>query len=172
MFAAVGLITATGAFTTVEAERTATVDVAGDANALLALDEGSNAPDGVVSNQDTGEIQIDLESGNFGNQGAQGLNSNATTTFDELIEVQNQGTDNISLSVSYNITGDDTAVDNVILYDTSGTDLTSGSVSLSPGDIQEIGFKIETSDVASSSDTFNIEITFSAESSDTTPDTN
>ncbi|ERG92165.1 MAG: hypothetical protein J07HQW1_02200 [Haloquadratum walsbyi J07HQW1] len=37
IFATAGTLLATGAFTAVEAERTADIDVAGDANALLAI---------------------------------------------------------------------------------------------------------------------------------------
>ena len=42
IFAAIGVAAGTGAFTTAEADRTAEVNVAGDANALLGITEAQN----------------------------------------------------------------------------------------------------------------------------------
>jgi hypothetical protein len=52
-----------GAFTTVEADRTADVDVAGDANALLAITSATDPANSSFSNQDETQdstIEIDL----------------------------------------------------------------------------------------------------------------
>ena len=92
-----GALAATGAFDTVEAERTVSVETAGDSSALLAL---TPADDDYVSETDgTVEVQLD---GNAPN--ADGVNQNAVTTFDELVEVTNQGTQNVD--VSFDITDD------------------------------------------------------------------
>jgi hypothetical protein len=161
MFAAVGLITATGAFTTVEAERTATVDVAGDSNALLELEEGPQAPSGVVA--DGQELSIDLTSGNLG---ASGLNQNANTTFDGLINVTNQGTNNnteLSYTTDVSVTsGSGSSSDvEVILYDSSGSEI--DNTALTTGNTVYVGFKLVLSGGLDSTSNFNVDITFSAE---------
>lgn len=94
MFAAIGLITASGAFTTVEAERTADIETAGDADALLALDAGNSE----LIDQQNGEATITLADGSDGD----GLNINATTTVNgtDFLTVTNNGQDDVALNIS------------------------------------------------------------------------
>lgn len=77
-----GAVLGSGAFSQVEADRTVTIDVAGDASALVALE--------VDQDYDTGgdEAGIDLSADNLGD--ADGLNRNGTTTFDAMLAVTNQ----------------------------------------------------------------------------------
>lgn len=114
-----GALIGTGAFDTVEAERTVSIETAGDASAFLGLapadrpDDTDEAPDGNAYVNDPGDgiIQINLD-GN--NEGAQGLNQNADTTFRELVEVTNQGTqtvETINLEM-FTPDGENTGADN------------------------------------------------------------
>ena len=72
LFAGVGLLMATTAFDTVEADRTAEVETAGDADALLGLEAGETA---LAENTDDGLLQITLDDEVEG----EGLNQDATT---------------------------------------------------------------------------------------------
>ena len=141
MFAAVGLLTATGAFTTVEAERTATVDVAGDSSALLALQANSTYADNNAGGGS--QLQINLNSADVGNSAANGLNPNANTTFDYILNVTNNGDNDVTLSVNINPQGSSIQSENVLVTNSSdGTDLTSGSVTLTPGQTADVDLKI------------------------------
>jgi hypothetical protein len=109
-----GALIGTGAFTTVEAERTVSVETAGDASAFLGLapadrdddrgtdssstSTGSDANE-YVSTPGDGTITINLD-GN--SEGASGLNQNAITTFRNLVEVTNNGTQTVT-SVNLNM---------------------------------------------------------------------
>jgi len=87
----------TGAFTSVSATRTVTVTTVADANALLGLTPSSspNAEYAEVTGSD--EITIDLDNGDDG--GGAGLNKNAETTIGRIVEVTNQGTQNVQVYV-------------------------------------------------------------------------
>jgi hypothetical protein len=86
----------TGAFTSVEAERTVSVNIVSDANAYLKL-----ASDGdYVSNDNSAEFTIDL--GSVGNgAGGRGFNRNAASAVDEVFEIHNQGTKTVDISLEY-----------------------------------------------------------------------
>ena len=104
-----GALIGTGAFDTVEAERTVSVETAGDADAFLGLEDARG--DGEYVEADNGTIQINLD-GNT--EGAEGLNQNADTTFRELVEVTNQGTqtvETINLEM-FTPDGENTGADN------------------------------------------------------------
>lgn len=97
-----GALVATGAFTQVEAQRTMTVETAGDADAFLGLrvdaDLGSVDEDGMIV------FEID---DTFGTNG-QGLNRGARTTFAEVLGIINNGTEDIVLSFAAELdTGED-----------------------------------------------------------------
>ncbi|MFA1610208.1 hypothetical protein [Halobellus rubicundus] len=98
--AALGVVTATGAFTTVSAERTAQVSVAGDSSALLALNptSGPNG-DGAYAAEENGLFQI-----TFGENIGSGVNMEAQTDIQDVFTITNQGTQNVSISI--NDTGD------------------------------------------------------------------
>jgi hypothetical protein len=94
----------TGAFTSVEADRQVDVEVAGDSSAYLALQKAADENDDPGANSDAyvdtsgAEVSLDFSSGN-GDVGGDGFNPNAITEVDNLIEVQNQGTQSAYLSV-------------------------------------------------------------------------
>jgi len=100
VFTAVGGLAATGAFTTVEAERTADVDVAGDANALLAIQPAEDpANSSFIQQSDTSNqaFEIVLE----GNDGeANGLNTNSTTTAENIFNITNNGEEDVDVWIN------------------------------------------------------------------------
>ena len=127
-----GALIGTGAFTTVEAQRTVNVETAGDANAFLGLEavdrsDTSSATPGTATPSDAtqneyvretdGTIEINLDgSGDDedSDDAGAGLNQNAKTTFRNLVTVSNNGTQdivtlNMYLDVADNNLGDFTA---------------------------------------------------------------
>lgn len=106
VFAAIGLVTASGAFTTVAADRTAEVDTAGDANALLAITPTNDA----YADNASGEVEINLN-GDFEDAGSgQGVNLNATTEVDGVINITNQGSQPVWVYIERS-GGNETAVE-------------------------------------------------------------
>jgi hypothetical protein len=113
-----GALLGTGAFTTVTAERTVNVQTEGDADAFLALAPADRDGDGnneyVSAPGDDGTVEIDLSnSGDNSDGSASGLNQNAETTFRNLVNVTNNGTQEVTelelnMSVSAGPEGDST----------------------------------------------------------------
>lgn len=161
VFVAIALVTATGAFTTVSAERTATVGVEGDSSALLALTP-YDGPNGNPSNgnagyaqQDSNTLEINLDG--YNNDG-DGLNLNAKTDIENVFNVTNQGTQTVTLTIE-----DDSAVNSpdrstmVTFYDMSADENNPGpgtanleeneggsGVDIPPGETVTIGIFVDT----------------------------
>lgn len=93
-----GVVFGTGAFTQVEAERTVDVDVADDSNAFLGIysvnDNYTNTNSGPIGAQ-TVEILLNGSSGASGD----GVNDNAVTTVNNVLNLSNQGTQEVRISV-------------------------------------------------------------------------
>jgi len=89
------VVTGTGAFSSVEADRDVTVNVSGDASALLSID-GTGTHDDYIHDSD-GEFAIDLTGSD---EGATGVNTDASTVIDDLFKVTNQGTQEVELELS------------------------------------------------------------------------
>ena len=90
----------TGAFTSIQANRSVTLNVADDADAFLGLEpqpaangpgDTPNAQDYVFTETD-GTIEIDISTTS---NGGQGLNKDSAAQFRNLIQVENQGTQGI-----------------------------------------------------------------------------
>ncbi|MFB6179013.1 MAG: hypothetical protein ABEI77_04735 [Halorientalis sp.] len=84
----------TGAFTSVQADRSVSVNVAKDSNALLALKKTTdNKNKDYAKTTSSNEIKIDI-SGSNGNlsEGPSGLNQDAETRIFDIFTIQNQGT--------------------------------------------------------------------------------
>ena len=112
-----GALIGTGAFDTVEAQRTVSVETAGDASAFLGLSPAADVSDELVADPDDGTIEVVLN--NTEAEGS-GLNQNAVTTFNELVTVTNQGTqdvDQINLTIAHDDDGD---IDGVFSYPVDG----------------------------------------------------
>ena len=88
---AVGGIFGSGAFTSVEAERTVTLDTAGDGSGLVTFD-GSNEE--IIQNESVGAGSNDVIKFN---QSA--LNEEAETTYSSVLTVTNNGSEAVGLSV-------------------------------------------------------------------------
>jgi hypothetical protein len=87
----------TGAFTSVEADRGIAVDVASDADAFLALraDGTANGAE-YVESTGNGTVTLDFTEADRGDSGGgAGVNANATTVFDELLNIENQGSQTV-----------------------------------------------------------------------------
>lgn len=152
IIAAIGLITATGAFGSVTAQRVADVSVTGDDAALLGLQAGSGFGGNFISGTD--EISIDLSN----------VNTNSTSEFPNAINITNRGNEVVAVSIS--VSGANTgaiafAVQQSELDTSGGTpgaDLTwpqtdayridgSGTpIDLQPGESIQVGFYIDTAD--------------------------
>lgn len=180
IFAAIGLVTATGAFTSVQADRTATVDVAGDSSALLGITKysgsGSTAnADEYVSTTVDDTIQIEVAS----DDGGSGVNIDAETDIANLLVLTNQG----SQAVGVYITVTDEASDEpssstsgesgmVTFYNTTFGATADGSiqgtanaVKLDPGESLVVGMKLNVDSSLSADDDIIDEITIIADAS-------
>jgi hypothetical protein len=98
----------TGAFTSVKADRSVDINTTGDANAFLSIERATDgsgtvtptAGEYVEGNQNNGTLSIDLASADdTSNSGASGINKNAKTIFDNLLDITNNGTQDVVLSV-------------------------------------------------------------------------
>lgn len=160
---AVALAAATGAFTTVTAERTMEVNVADDSAALLQLDPVNE--DYVSIDGSTGQLVIDLDGSSGGAIGnnAQGLNPNANTTFNDMFSITNQGSETVDITIS--TTGDQSA--SVYLYNGSDVSSSANKTGLAPGTGYNVSIGIDTSDglgsQINSGDSFDASISISAE---------
>lgn len=98
-----GAALGTGAFTSVEADRTVTVQTTGDASAFLSLSPARDGGEYVNDSDDAIEIVLNGSSSADGS----GLNENAVSRFENLVTVANQGTqviDSLTFEFSYGST--------------------------------------------------------------------
>lgn len=97
----------TGAFSSVAAGRTASIEVADDANAFLALERDTNVrpadiADDPLFSDDGGRLVFHFDGDDSAVDGAaaaEGLNDEAVTYF-ELLRITNEGTNDVSVSIS------------------------------------------------------------------------
>ncbi|MYL68825.1 DUF1102 domain-containing protein [Halorubrum distributum] len=163
----------TGAFTSVTANRSVDVEVAGDANAYLSLQQISGSPNSqqYVTNS-SGEIGFDFSDSNGDiNGNGNGFNPDAVTEVDRLLRVANQGTQDVDVSVDLSSLSTGSADVSIFAdgnssnseYTGSGTDISNTSVTLAPGDSMVLNLEVDTNgqDPVSTSGT----ITFNADAS-------
>jgi hypothetical protein len=143
VFVAIGLATATGAFTTVQADRTATVNVAGDQDALLAFSPVADSDSGdenYVSYSD-GQIQFDID----------GINTNAETNLSLVFEITNNGEDEVNVWIQDSdlAVSDQGGEGDITFY--AGNDNTAiesdPGVTLGSGDSVKVGIKLDVGEV-------------------------
>jgi len=160
LVAAGGAALGTGAFTTVEAQRTVNIQTTGDADAFLAM-RPARSDNAFVSNTTNGTIQVNLDGTDSNNGNASGLNKNARTRFENLVLLANNGTQNVNavnLSVEETVLSDDDSTDHenafkITTEDDSTLDPTSGNPveilsksntnTLTPGDTVVFGIEID-----------------------------
>ena len=99
-----GAVFGTGAFSSVEAERTVSVEVASDSQAYLALDDREEGPNSGFANIAYGTIQFDIDDvfppEDYEDKG-QGPGSKSVYTFDNVFGVENQGTNDVYFEVEF-----------------------------------------------------------------------
>jgi hypothetical protein len=98
-------VTGTGAFTSVSADRTLSIQTDGDADAFLSIERARdsngditpNAAEYVEGNQNNGTLSLDFTNvDDTSASAAGGINENATTIFDNLLDVTNNGTQEVN----------------------------------------------------------------------------
>jgi Protein of unknown function (DUF1102). len=88
----------TGAVTSVSADRSVDVETASDATAFLSI-EPENTPNGnEYVNVTSGTVELDFTSTD---SGGSGINMNATTVFDNLLRITNQGTQEVIVGYTH-----------------------------------------------------------------------
>ncbi len=83
-------ILGSGAYTSVDVERSVSIDVAADTDALLAL-----VPTTEYATTRNGEFVLDLSPANPTSTGGQGVNANAKTIINTVFKVENRGTQTV-----------------------------------------------------------------------------
>ncbi|MFC4408605.1 DUF1102 domain-containing protein [Haloarchaeobius iranensis] len=138
----------TGAFTSVSATRNIDVEVADDASAYLRLEgTGGANSEYVTDDGNGGTLAINLDSNNATGAGGDGVNPDAVTQIDDLFVIENQGTQEVDVSLSKS--GDNSGL--VKFYTDSnayddGTSIGSGNnpVTLSTGSSVTVSIEIDT----------------------------
>ena len=143
-----------GAFTSVEADRQVEVNVTDDASAYLGLGAADH-PNGDEYVDDDGDtIGVNITETDAGGQG---LNPNATTNIENLVEVTNQGTqDGVGVWVDvdlgdigdgdFTIYAQDSVEDDERLGDDE--DLEEEAISIDTGESLVLGVEVESADPA------------------------
>jgi hypothetical protein len=139
----------TGAFTSVEANRTVNVNVADDTNAYVGLRATSDPNGQFASGSSSDEITIDFDSS--GNTGS-GVNPNAETVFEEVFQIENQGTQNVEVDLSSSgitiqdpggIDVDAISGDGVAAALSTNDGDTDGTVELDEGEKVDVDFAVD-----------------------------
>jgi hypothetical protein len=168
----------TGAFTSVTAERTVDVEVAGDDAAYLGLEPVSSSPNSAYVSVDGEEVSFDFSDTNSAVDG-NGFNPDATSRINDLLLVTNQGTqtvnfwvnisnlgagsDFVSIEASNNpsaTAGSLTGASSELAYD-GGNAGSVDEVSLNPGDAIYLHLIVDAT--GESSNSFSGTVTFVAE---------
>ena len=174
-----GALVSTGAFDTVEAERTVSVETAGDAEAFLALEPAErDVADGEDENAFVEETDgtIEITFGDDDGATGGGLNLNARTVFDDLFVIRNQGTQTVS-ALTIGFVEDDPLVDTVefsyVMEDDGGNGFgeaeferdPGGTLSqdLEPGDEIIVGIEFDLIDSGIEVDDFDLTAEITAE---------
>lgn len=178
-------VTGTSAFSTVQADRSVSVQVESDnPGAYLALDETNDSaqdpddqgeftdlPNGGAATVNGGELVIDLNgfTGTNGNGPATG----ATTDLDGVFEVINQATQTLYVNIgSLSLDSGDTTV---TFYpgESQSTDLSDGSAELElpAGESAPIGLRVDTASGTDTSNAASADTTVTATNSSNDPTT-
>lgn len=168
-----GVATGTGAFTSVDADRQANVEVSDDVNGFLQIypsDKGSlNQPNGTfaLSNGTPGnQLSIDINDASGTATGSMGTGVDSKYVFDDVFRVRNEGTQDVfvqvnSLTVDTNPAGNATGGEvRIDFFASQGADTNSTGPSFSNTDVidgtnelvvpigtsRAIGIRVETVD--------------------------
>jgi hypothetical protein len=98
------LLTGTGAFTSVSADRNIAVRVADDSNAFLRLAPCPGSDNGGYVDNSNGLLTIDLSESNGNDPPAgKGVNLNAVSVFDNVFQIANQGTQDVCVDFEVDV---------------------------------------------------------------------
>jgi hypothetical protein len=141
-------ISGSGAFTSVSATRAVSASVAADADAFLRLAPCEGSPNGAyVTGADTDTMTLDLSPSNHAVPG-DGVNADATTVFDDVFEICNQGTQPVGVWIDVDPVQNGNGDDAVAFYrsgDPSASfDGIDDAVCLDVGDCVCVGFVTRT----------------------------
>jgi hypothetical protein len=131
IFIAALVVMSSGAFTSVTADRTATVNVVGDPSALLGLNAGSSSLVRMVD----GELTIDL-----GNVTASGVNMDAVTVVDNAFTVTNNGNNEVTVTLTDNASS--------VVFSSDLGDIEAG-ITLGSGASATVSFTVDTTGMSS-----------------------
>jgi hypothetical protein len=173
--------TGTGAFTSVDADRTVSVAVADEeTSSYLVLDSlaPGRSENGSFSSNGGGSSGVELELDfnqniptSTNSEGGEGPGKNSVYEFDEVFEVENQGTQTVDVGIETLTDSDfedsngnspsDTLEMSFYPDSNASSPLETNPVSISPGNAQTVGVKIDLGDVAF--DDFSAEATVKAD---------
>jgi hypothetical protein len=145
--AAVGTsaVVGSGAFTSVSAERTIDVSVAGDDSAFLAV-EPADTPNGDAYAEQTGDtVELNFDgTADFtdvsGTGGGSGINDRALVEFANVLTITNQGTQDVGLKIEFAGQTSEDYIGNLGGVAPTGPILRSSfGVTISPGESQNTG---------------------------------
>lgn len=94
--AGTGRVVGSGAFTSVAANRTASVAVADDTDAFLGLGPCSG-PNSAYAQEENGLLTLELTDDNPTGEGGAGVNPDATTVLDDVFEITNRGSQSVGV---------------------------------------------------------------------------
>ena len=158
--AAGGAAVGTGAFSTAEATRDVSVQVANENNAYLSI-KPSNTANGQFATQESSDNQIRLDFSGSGNGGS-GVGQDSVYNFDDVFRISNQGTQTIY--VWSRLSGGSKFDDNNLYFYPNGSratelnDSSNSVLALSPGEGAKIGVHIDTESVSTGSDSITATI--------------
>ena len=157
LIAAIGAVTAggaaigTGAFTSVEAERSASISIADEDTGLLALTALDTDEGGFVIEGDRNELRFNFNQAD--SVGGSGTGSKSVYKFDRLFAIENQGTQTVYVDSEFQDAEEEGLfeegyLDDIGLYieevDEHFLDGEDAALKLEPGDSADIGFEIDT----------------------------
>ncbi len=152
------LLTGTGAFTSVSADRNVAVSVAGDTSAFLQLQSCPGSPNGEYAQINNGKLELDLTDDNPTSGDGTGVNADATTVFDNVFEIANQGTQPVGVWLNVDPADTENGDPAIELYrngDQSNVIIgQSNAYCLGVGDSICVGFVIRTQRISNGEDLF------------------
>lgn len=135
--AGAGAAVGTGAFSSVEADRSVSVEIADDADAYLAIEPVNEAyaqsADGVV------ELNFDDDGGADGS----GLNPNATSRFDDVFSIENRGGNDVGVGIEIGDTDEDVDLDFIAQIPTDESLISDAPVLLESGESFNVGIEAD-----------------------------
>ncbi|QZX98982.1 DUF1102 domain-containing protein [Halobaculum rubrum] len=147
----------TGAFTSVTADRGLSIETAGDANAFLSITKAEDGDGNTYANAkeyveiDNGQVSLDFTQADDNSfSSASGINKNAKTVFDRLLDVTNNGTQDVEFWIESDLVASNGGFLGIYSEDDdkgTGFDVDGsgnwGKVTLTPGEtLEDIGVYI------------------------------